>query len=311
MLTREWIIGAKTETTQGTLVSLAETDFIHALDLEIGPDADIMERLYGSSSLDRFAPIVGKKWYEAKFKTPLVMPSAVDAAPNIGRFLQACGFTETVNPSTNVTYSPSSTPAANFYGPGKSCSIKGYKDGVLHQLAGCIGTFKLILEAGKMAMFEWDFKGMYQAVTDAAFPTNTPASGDPPVVKSASFLLQTYAAIINKLEIDPGNVVSEKPDVNSANSILGYQITDRNPVGSADPEGVLVATHDFYGKFMSGAQAQSSIVVSNGTRTLTITLPKTQYGRITTGDRGGILTYEVPLMFNRNTGDDWISMVFT
>lgn len=314
MLTRKKVIGTKIETAQGAVVTLAATDFFNALDVQVDPDTELLERLYNSASIDPFGPVTGKKWYAAKFKTPLILGGAAGTPPQVGPLLQACGLVETINGTINVTYAPTSSPiSASFYGPGKSCTIKAYEDGWLHVLAGCIGNLKLILEAGKMAMCEWDFKGIYTAVTDAAIPTNTPTATDPPVVKSAAMQLQGYAGVaVSKFEIDFGNTIAELPDINAANSILGYQISGRKPVGSADPLAVLVATHDFYGKFMSGAQASSTITVGSGAgNNCTITLPKTQYGKIAKADRSGVLALNVPLVFNRNSGDDWISIVLT
>jgi hypothetical protein len=312
MITRKKVIGAKVETTQGTAVALTSTDFIYALDIQVDPEAELLPRDYNSTSLDPFAQLVGKKYYACKFKTPLLPSGSLGVAPNISPLLQACGMTETISAGVSVTYAPTSAAVANFYGPGKSCTIKVYEDGILHVIAGAMGNPKFVLEAGKIPMIEWDFKGVYVAVTDVAFPANTPQSTYPPIMKSATLSLQGYAATVQKFEIDFGNVVTEKPDINAANSLLGFQITDRKPAGSTDPESTLVATHDFYGKFISGAEASSSIVIGSGAGNIcTITLPKTQYGKITKADRGGIMVYNTPLMFNRNTGDDWISIVFT
>ena len=44
---------------------------------------------------------------------------------------------------------------------------------------------------------------------------------------------------------------------------------------------------------------------------VTITLPKTQYTDAPYGDRNGILTFDVGLQFNQNSGDDEISIVMT
>jgi hypothetical protein len=312
MLTRKKIIGAKTETTQNTAVSLAETNFLHAYDIDMNPKVEELERKYGSASLDPFASLRGKRWYEPKFKTDLKGSGTAGTAPPIGPLLQACGFTETVVSNTSVTYASSSTAAANFFGPGKSCTIKSYQDGILHAAAGCIGTLRLNILAAKIAICEWSFKGLWAAVTDAAFPTNTPDSSDPMIVQSSSLLLSAYAATISKLEIDLGNQIADKDDVNAAYGLGGFVITDRVPVGSVDPEALLVATHDFYGKFASGAAAQTSIVIGSGAgKICTITLPKTQYGEVKPGDRSGNMTYEIPLKFSRSTGDDVISLVFT
>lgn len=313
MISRRKIIGAKTETAQGTPATLVTGDFFHAYDIEALADAEVLERKYHSTSLDPFADLIGKKWQTVKFKTDLKGAGAAGTVPAISPLLQAVGLVETISAGVSVSYAPVSVPfSTSFYGPGKSTTIKVYEDGLLYTLAGCVGNLKLMLEAGKIGSCEWEMKGVYAAITDAAPAANSPINNDPPVMKSSTFTLQTYAAVANKLEIDFGNQIAERPDLNSPNSILGFQITDRNPVGSADPEAVLVATHDYWGKFLSGAVAQSSIVASGGAGNIcTITLPKTQYSKVSKGDRNGLLTFEIPLKFSRNAGDDWLSLVFT
>lgn len=312
MLTRLKVIGAKVEAAEGTAVALAETDFFHAFDLEVNPIPEMIEQPFYSASLDPYAQIVGKKWYEIKFKTFRKGSGAAGTAPPTGPLFQAIGMTETPVVSTSVTYAPSTTPPANFYSGGKSCTIKVYEDGILHVLAGCRGTLKTTFEAGKPCIDEWTFNGLYTAVTDASFPTNTPNTTAIPTIKSATLTLQAYSALAAKLEVDFGNVVTPMDDVNSTNSIKAFRITDRKPVGSCDPEAVLVATHDFYGKMMSGALASSAIVVGSAAGNIcTQTMPKTQYGPITKGDRAGIMTFNTPLVFSRNAGDDWTSIVFT
>lgn len=317
-IARRRIIGAKIETTQNTPAAPAAGDFFWAYDVQVQPLGEQLERPYVSASLDPYSNLIGKKWMNVKFKADLKGSGTAGTAPPIGPILQACGMTETIVAVTSVTYAPSSVPASSsFFSPGKSCTLTIHEDGGAvngpkYVVAGAVGNPKLTLEAGKIPYVEFDMLGIYTAVTDAAIPANTPVAGDPPVMKSATLLLQTYAAIASKLEIDFGNVISERTDLNSANSILGFQITGRKPTGSADPEMVPVATHDFWGKFMSGNLASSSIVAGASAGNIcTITMPKTQYGQPSMADRNGISTLQVPLVFSRNSGDDWISIAFT
>jgi hypothetical protein len=125
-------------------------------------------------------------------------------------------------------------------------------------------------------------------------------------------LLQAYAAVAAKFDINFNNTIAERTSLSAASGILGFQIVDRKPGGSCDPEAVTVATHDYIGKFISGALGSSSIVVgATAGNITTITCPKTQYGKIAKANRGEILTFGVPLKFSRTSGDDWISLVQT
>ncbi len=316
MLSQVKSIGAKTETTQNTAVSLAATDFIPAYDVDVSPDIELNERNYVSTSLDTFSHIPGKKFQNVKFRTDLKgSGSATVPIPPLSALLQACGLVETI--AANTSYAPTSAPAsANFTGAGKSVTVKSYEgaaaNGLLKVLAGCLFNPKFILEVGKPPQVEWNGKGIFAAVTDAATPTLTMNTDDPLVVQSATFSTSTYAAIISKLEIDFGNEISPHDSVAAASGISGFQITDRKPSGSCDPEAVLVATHDFYGISAAGTLGSLSIVIGTGTgKVFTITCPKTQYGKIGQADRNKIMTLNVPLLFHRNSGDDWISIVIT
>jgi hypothetical protein len=320
MLATKKVIGMKTEASQGSIATLAESDFFNAFDVESDVEVEFIDPNYVSSSLDPFAQLIGKRWMTAKFKRFLFASGSkgVAVAP-LSALLQACGLTETIVTSTSVTYAPSSNPATNYFGPGKSATIKLHEDGsaslsgLYKILTGAMGNCKLIIQAGKPVTIESEFKGLYTAVADAVVPTNTPSSVAAPIVLSALFSVGSYAAIIEKLEIDLANEVSEKPSVNAATGILGFQITGRKPQGSIDPEAVLVATHDFYGRMVAGTLGAITITIGTGAGSITtITMPQVQYGKVTTGKRSGeLMIFNVPLIPLRSSGDDWISIAQT
>jgi hypothetical protein len=272
MLANKKVIGMITETTQGTPATLAATSFFRAFDIEGNVKQEMIEQNYQSSSLDPFPQIPGKSWQELKFKRYL-QAYGTAGTPNmpLSALLQACGMVETTIEDTSVTYAPSSNPVANFLGAGKSATIKLYEEGsaslsgLIKTIAGAMGNTKLIIDAGKPVIMESDFKGLYTTVADGVVPTNSPISVVPPIVVSATFTTHTYAATIQKMEIDLGNEINELPDVNSATGILGFQTTGRKPKGSIDPQAVLVATHDFYGKVKSGDLGIVTIVIGSAT----------------------------------------------
>ena len=181
-------------------------------------------------------------------------------------------------------------------------------------IKGCVaaGGPKIILEKNKVPMIEFTFRGMYTAPSDAVRPTVTYSGITPPRVESLTFVSHTFSAIISKLEIDLGCVAGIRDDLNSADSVKGFSVTDWDPKGSFDPEAELIATHDFYGKFKSGAEAQISCVVGGTAGNITtITMPKCQYMVPEMGDRNGIRMFNLPFKINQSSGDDCISIVQT
>ena len=313
-LTRKTVLGAKTETTQGTPVAITATDFILVEEVSLTPSFDLIERNFYRTSLDRIKSISGKRWVELTFKTELKGSGAAGTAYTpLGALIQACGFTEAISAGVSVTYAPTSAPASgSFFGPGKSCSIEVYMDSDKHIISGCIGSVKLSAEVGKIAMLEFTFKGVYAEPTDAAPGTQTYNTLQPPVVINSTVSVMGTALILNKFEVDVANEVTERLSVAATTGLMGFMITGRKPVGSIDPELDTVSAFNFWNKLSANTEASSSIVITGGAgNIITATLPKTQLTAIPYGDRNGIRTVEAGLQFNQNSGDDWLSLVFT
>lgn len=313
-LTRKTVIGIKLETTQNTPVAVTATDFVLAEGVDIKPMIDQLERNYFTSSLDPLTSIAGKRWYEIGFKIEAKgSGSAGTANAPLGAALQACGFVETVSAGTSVTYAPTSAPASsNFYGPGKSVSIEIYEDGVKHVAAGCLGTVKFSAEAGKFGMFEFKFFGLYAAPTDSAPGTQTYLAQLPAPLFTSGLAIQSYNAIANKIDIDVANTVAQRPDTRSATGLLGFLITERKPVGTIDPELDTVANFDIWAKVLASTEGTMTFALGGTAgNIITFSMPKAQPLPFSYGDRNAIRTAEIPLKFNRSTGDDWCSIVFT
>ena len=234
LLSKKTFIGIKSESTQGTaVVPSASTDYLLAMDVDIKPNIEILERDYSNTFLDRLAHSIGKKFSTVKFKTELKTTGVANfpETPFIAA-LQACGL---INASG--TFSPTSTIQSGMYGPAISATIYVYKDGFLHSMVGSIGTVKFTLEAGKIGFAEFEFSGSYVAVASGTNPVPVFGTAIVPICYSASLTLVGVATeIATKIEIDLGNTIAQRDDVNSANGVLGFMITGRSSKGSVDPE---------------------------------------------------------------------------
>jgi hypothetical protein len=214
-------------------------------------------------------------------------------------------FVYTSASQVDVSYDGVSDPASsNYFGPGKSCTIQGNYDGLNHIIAGCLGTPHLVAVAGKIAYWEFNFKGQYVAPTDTAPASQTYVTTVPPILESAGFQIQSLAGIIQNFEYMTNNEVALRPDANSVNALLGFVITNREPGGSCDPEATTVAAHDFWNKVMTGAEgtAQITIGTQSGNKTK-LSFPRAQYNDAAYEDRNGILVFKTPLQFNAAVGE--------
>ena len=315
LLSNRQVIGVKTETTQNTPATLAATDYFLAEDVSPDIDVEKLKRDYKRSSLDTLTSGRGKAKATLKIRTELKGGGAAGTAyaPLDALFL-ACGMSETVVGSTSVTLAPVSAPAStSFFSLGKSCTIEYYNDGMKYVFAGCVGSAKIIAVAGNIVMVEFTMTGLYPTVTDAGFPGSiTYLSQAPSAWVSSTILVQAYAAIVDKWEIDFGCSITPRDDAASANSTKGIVVTAREPVGSISLEGEKIAIHDFFLKMKSGTEASASFTVGGTAgNIITITLPKTQYDKVNLGNKNGLRMFDIPVQYNQNSGDDWISIAFT
>ena len=318
-LYKKQAIGIKQETTQGSAVTPStSTDYLLVEDVQITIEKELLQRDYRRASLDKLSHVVGERSVKINFKRELAGSGTRGDATIAGYVgldaaLQACGVTSTSVASTTITYAPTSAAAsANFYGPGKSVTIEVYKDGHKFIVAGCLGNVKLTLEEGKFGYWEFEFMGVYSAVTDASVPSPTFVNVSPPIIFGATISIQGFAAILSKFEMDFGNKISKRQDAASATGIKGFVITDRDPKGSIQIEAESVASHDFFAKLLASTEASSSIAIGSASGNIhTFTFPKTQYNDVQYQNRDNFLDFQIPLQFNQNTGDDWLSYVHT
>src|SRR6185503_18971417 len=120
---------------------------------------------------------------------------------------------------------------------------------------------------------------------------NTPSTHLPPIVQLSTFYAQDFAPIAAKFELDAGITVSERPDINSANGILGHVITDRNAKGSFDPEVPSVLSHNIYNRMVAGTTGSLSGAIGTvAGNTVEYWAPCIQYNDAAYADRNGILT---------------------
>ncbi|MDA8104658.1 MAG: hypothetical protein M0Z71_04695 [Nitrospiraceae bacterium] len=205
-----------------------------------------------------------------------------------------------------VDYDPNSNTSTS-----ESLSLYFYLDGLLHKLLGCRGTFSMDLKSGEYGKGKWSFTGLYAKPTDQALVTGTYNQTIPPRFLSANFSIDAYAAIIENMSIDCGNLIVKRTDANHATGIREYFIKDRQMTGSIDPEATLIGTKDFYSMWDQSSRVAFAATVGQvaGNKCI-ITGPKVSLGELDYGDREGTLTLPQKLNFTPNAGNDEIKFSF-
>ena len=304
LLSKKTFIGIKSETTQGVIEAPTSTDYLLAMDVDIKPNIEILERDYSNTFLERLAHKIGKKFSTVKFKTELKTTGVANTpeTPLIAA-LQACGLI-----NSSGTFSPTSTIQSGMQGPAISATIYVYKDGFLHSMLGSIGTVKFTLEAGKIGFAEFEFTGSYVAVASGTNPAPNFGTNVVPICYSAGLsLFGSTSHIAGKIEIDLGNTIAQRDDVNSSNGVKGFMITGRSSKGSVDPE---VIDETNWTKLVAGTSGSTSVTLGTSPNQIVFTMAATQYTDVSYGDRSGILTHSANLAFNQSAGNDCITVNF-
>lgn len=310
MLTRRRVIAAKIEAVEGTgeTLTVAEAGIL-AMDVKVDFDIKVTERSINLNTLSNLAPVMGGQSGKATFKAELKGSggaSYATAGPALGIYLKGCGFQETLILGS-ATYKPASTGVP-------SLTIWVWEDGIIKKLCGCRGNVKFSGKIGEPSYAEFDFSGVWSSpVVDAAMVSPTFEGTIPPALLNATFTMDAYAGNISTFNFDMGNKVDLMENINTATGFTNARISSRTPSGKVDPEMVLVAGYDFYGKWKGGVPAALNLgpIGAVAYNKFAFTAPKAVYSKVGEGDRTGNITAEVDFSLAMNTGDDELVLTFT
>ena len=296
----------KIETTYDTdPTPAAATESILAIDPQIKESIEPGRRPAQVGSLSRLPSVDGSKFVEVTFKVELKGSGTAGTAPRIGPLLRACGFDQTIVASTSVTYKPIS---ANF----ESVTFYFFIDGRRHIITGTRGDPKLFFEAGQFPMLDLTFKGRYAASTLVALPTPTLETTLPQICKSCNFQYNSKNTLVLKsVNIEMNNTVVPRPSLNDANSIVGFEITGRDPMVTIDPEMIIETSYAFRTDAFTNQRQISWVVGATAGNICTITIPKFNPYFPEYADRDEIMVETIKGEASQNTGNDEIEIVFT
>lgn len=298
---------AKVETTYDTdAAPTAAANSLLAIDPKVKETIDTVRRPANVGSLSRQASVAGSKYVEVTFSLEMKGSGTPGTAPRFGALLRACGFGETIVSGVSVTY----LPISSAY---ESVTIWGYIDGRIHKVTGCRGDVKFKFEAGQMGMGEFTFKGRYADPTLGALPSPTLETTTPQVCKSCQFTYNSKTTLVIKtVEIEMNNTVAMRDSISDANAIAGFELTDRDPMMTIDPEAIIETSYNFRGD----ALGQNLRAISFGLgavagNIITVTAPKYNPYWPEYEDRDEILVEKLKGELTGNAGNDEVSIALT
>lgn len=299
---------AAVETVQGS--DAAPTPAANAIKVE-GPkfawiDTQTHAPKYAKPTFGPDREYYGGGLGQLTFRCYLKGSGAAGTPPEIDPLLQACRFGVTNVPATSDTYTRATTGH-------KFVTIYFEKDGKLYKMLGGAGNFSFAGEGGQAAALDFTFIGHVAKPTDSALQVPTFDAVDPPVFVNASFLVDSYAAVISALTFDLANVIAKPRDVNSPDGFGDLVQKPGELTGSFNPLETLVATYDWEGNWQSDTLAAlaTGVIGSVAGNRWQITMPKIQYRPPADADNDGVSAFDIGFKATEDAGDDEITIAYT
>jgi len=225
---------------------------------------------------------------------------ALGVAPSYGELLKACGLSETINASTDVTYAP----AASF----AQGTAKVYLDGSYRDVTGIVGDITFGGKVGELAKFSFAMKGFTTlGETAGANPAVTVDANENLIVENASVITVGGAAIpLTGFEFKSGNEINE---INAVGQNEFY-ISDIKPtinVTAVKTKGVADHWADL------NSNTIKTVVITLGTAAgnkITLTAPYCNPTNVSESDDNGKIIYDETFECQSSAGYDNFSIVY-
>ncbi len=295
---------AKIETVYGTdPVPTGAANAILAKSLSLSPyEAEMQERELALPYFGNLGQVPASAKVMVEMEVEAAGSGAAGTAPAWGPLLRACGLSETINATVDVTYA---LVSAAF----DSVTLYFHQDGLLHKVTGCRGTASLELSNEGIPMFKFSFTGIYNAPSDTALPTLTLTAWQKPLPVNkvnTTFSLHGYAAILASLNVDLGNEVVHKAYVNTTEDV---RITNRKLAGSCSLEHVLLATKNWFTTV--GGATTGALALVHGTAAgnkIQIDAPAVQVAAPKYEDADGITMLGLDLVFQSTAANNQLTL---
>lgn len=298
LVRRKKLIGGAAEATPGTSVlatvstPLASTLIYDAKMVPVDLTSD-GKRAPDGHYMGNITAVVGQRAGRLTFRQEL------RNGDQLLTLLTGCGYKSDVG-----TYKPVTSITDH-----KAFSFKLWEDGRYKSIIGAMGTCRIGGSAGGRVFADWEWTGIWQAPVVGVMPASAAVTSATTFLLSGATLAYNTAAIgkISTLNVDLGNTVGLREDITGTSGLAHAHIEGREPGIEVDPEAHLIADSDPHGGLLAMTTAALSVVITDGTNTLTIAAPKAQYIDVGDDERGSRLVDTARFQCNADAGDDELS----
>ncbi|QFU04588.1 hypothetical protein FIU82_06100 [Pseudoalteromonas sp. THAF3] len=303
---------AKLETEYGVDAGPINTDGVQTKNLQINPyTGNTISRDLDRETLGAQEQINVNPHVEVSFDVELAGSGTAGTAPAFGSLLRACGFSETINDLTDVTYTPKSDgfESVTLYYLQRN-DAGGFQQ---QAVTGCRGSVSFNVDRSGMPVMSFTFLGFYEKPTDvAAITVDRSAFIDPVYVSKDNTTLTfgAYAAKASAFSVD----ISNETSMRSVTGARYVNIADRAPSGQTTIDAPALATKDFYALVEShDGTTTEAVTLTHGTlagNIVEIKAPSAQFTTLSHTDSDGELAYQLGMSFLPLNGNDEIVLTF-
>lgn len=310
MLFRERVLLAKTESTYGTDASPAATDAVLTSGLTITPyDGPIVSRNNNRSFVSSDTQINTAPSAQVAFSVELAGSGTAGTAPAWGDLLEACAFTETVDPGVDVEYQVKAPEDSS------SVTLKFYNGDQEHQLLGARGNVTFTLARGQIPVMNFVFTGLYSTPSSQTMPTPDLTDYIAPIAvtntNTPTFTVHGTAVIAESFSVDIANSVVHR-NVIGADNVL---ITNRTSNGAMTIEAPDITSKNWFSSVESHSGITTGAVqLVHGTAAgniCTFDGPVVQLSSVTEADSDGLTVYNMNALWTMSSGNDEFKLTLT
>lgn len=318
-LTRKRQLAAKVETTAGTAESLAAADAgILVEDVRFAPNFPELTRNPLRDSLSTYTSLVGTRTATVTFRAELAGSGTVSTAPAMGKYLRACGFTETAE-TAGVVYALTSTDSSI-----PTLTMAVYNDNTRWLLYGARGNVSLEGAANQIVYANFSFTGIYSEYDAVASLTGISYQDTiPPVFRAATTTLNFGTAWSNpcysRWTLDMANTVVLRESAAATSGLTYARIVGRDPGGTFDfdvPSPTMDTAPNVEPNLMTHwtTPTTGSLAMTIGSTAgnrLAIAAPALQVVSIADVDRDGVSVHDLSYKLRLSaTDDDELTLTF-
>jgi len=305
-------LAIKAETVEGTAETLAAADVVLVEEPKVSVITQSNKRLIVGEDMSPYSSVIAGQRGSFTGKFAIKGSGSAGVAPDWDRLMLGAGAKKTVTTGVSVGYGPLDT---NLNATGTSYTLQQFFDGKFYKLQGSRGNIKLVGEASGLLYGFYDYQGVLVDVDDASeFSGFSPDSTNPVPFENLAtpFSIHSYEALISKWEMDFGNKLEPRKDVNALGGVRSYRITGRRAVGSIDPEEVAKGTMDWWASLLAGTEGVLTFVLGAvAGNIVTVNNPKTKLDAYEFSVRDGSLAPNLPVEYNRSSGNDEWAITLT